>query len=203
MKYRSWSSVCRFTTHSRLMYPSALFNLFPSRKHLLAIGVALVSALGPVAAQQARKKLAAFDTKKYHFGFAISGNRSDFNLALTLTTASAIACSPSSINPKLDSTWAWWLWDATKNLHVRFIPGLSFQDRSLEYRFEEDDGTDLKVRRTESVYLNFPLLLKLRTTGSATTPHMRLLVRNSARTCNRRRDQPATCKRLHFAIGVR
>ena len=54
-------------------------------------------------------------------------------------------------------------WDATKNLHVRFIPGLSFQDRSLEYRFEEDGGTDLKVRRTESVFLNFPLLLKLRT----------------------------------------
>ncbi|RPG87756.1 MAG: PorT family protein [Crocinitomicaceae bacterium TMED209] len=164
MKYRSWSSVCRFTTHSRLMYPSALFNLFPSRKHLLAIGVALMTALGPVAAQQGRKNLAAFDTKKYHFGFAISGNRSDFNLALTPDYS--FSDSLQSIINQPQAGFDLGLvasWDATKNLHVRFIPGLSFQDRSLEYRFEEDGGTDLKVRRTESVYLNFPLLLKLRT----------------------------------------
>ena len=146
------------------MYPSALFNLFPSRKHLLAIGVALVTALGPVAAQQGRKNLAAFDTKKYHFGFAISGNRSDFNLALTPDYS--FSDSLQSIINQPQAGFDLGLvasWDATKNLHVRFIPGLSFQDRSLEYRFEEDGGTDLKVRRTESVYLNFPLLLKLRT----------------------------------------
>ena len=146
------------------MYPSALFNLFPSRKHLLAIGVALVAALDPVAAQQGRKNLAAFDTKKYHFGFAISGNRSDFNLALTPDYS--FSDSLQSIINQPQAGFDLGLvasWDATKNLHVRFIPGLSFQDRSLEYRFEEDGGTDLKVRRTESVYLNFPLLLKLRT----------------------------------------
>lgn len=146
------------------MYPSALFNLFPSRKHLLAIGVALVAALGTVAAQQGRKNLAAFDTKKYHFGFAISGNRSDFNLALTPDYS--FSDSLQSIINQPQAGFDLGLvasWDATKNLHVRFIPGLSFQDRSLEYRFEEDGGTDLKVRRTESVYLNFPLLLKLRT----------------------------------------
>lgn len=150
--------------HSRLMYPSALFNLFPSRKHLLAIGVALVAALGPAAAQQGRKNLTAFDTKKYHFGFAISGNRSDFNLALTPDYS--FSDSLQSIINQPQAGFDLGLvasWDATKNLHVRFIPGLSFQDRSLEYRFEEDGGTDLKVRRTESVYLNFPLLLKLRT----------------------------------------
>ena len=146
------------------MYSSALFNLFPSRKHLLAIGVALVAALDPVAAQQGRKNLAAFDTKKYHFGFAISGNRSDFNLALTPDYS--FSDSLQSIINQPQAGFDLGLvasWDATKNLHVRFIPGLSFQDRSLEYRFEEDGGTDLKVRRTESVYLNFPLLLKLRT----------------------------------------
>jgi hypothetical protein len=146
------------------MYPSALFNLFPSRKHLLAIGVALMAALGPVAAQQGRKNLAAFDTKKYHFGFAISGNRSDFNLALTPDYS--FSDSLQSIINQPQAGFDLGLvasWDATNNLHVRFIPGLSFQDRSLEYRFQEDGGTDLKVRRTESVYLNFPLLLKLRT----------------------------------------
>ncbi len=123
-----------------------------------------MTALGPVAAQQGRKNLAAFDTKKYHFGFAISGNRSDFNLALTPDYS--FSDSLQSIINQPQAGFDLGLvasWDATKNLHVRFIPGLSFQDRSLEYRFEEDGGTDLKVRRTESVYLNFPLLLKLRT----------------------------------------
>lgn len=123
-----------------------------------------MTALGPVAAQQGRKNLAAFDTKKYHFGFAISGNRSDFNLALTPDYS--FSDSLQSIINQPQAGFDLGLvasWDATNNLHVRFIPGLSFQDRSLEYRFEEDGGTDLKVRRTESVYLNFPLLLKLRT----------------------------------------
>lgn len=121
-------------------------------------------AISPVAAQQGRKNLATFDTKKYHFGFAISGNRSDFNLALTPDYS--FSDSLQSIINQPQAGFDLGLvasWDATKNLHVRFIPGLSFQDRSLEYRFEEDGGTDLKVRRTESVYLNFPLLLKLRT----------------------------------------
>lgn len=123
-----------------------------------------MAALGPVAAQQGRKNLTAFDTKKYHFGFAISGNRSDFNLALTPDYS--FSDSLHSIINQPQAGFDLGLvasWDATKNLHVRFIPGLSFQDRSLEYTFKEDGGTDLKVRRTESVYLNFPLLLKLRT----------------------------------------
>ena len=121
-------------------------------------------AISPVAAQQGRKNLATFDTKKYHFGFILSGNRSDFNLALTPDYS--FSDSLQSIINQPQAGFDLGLvasWDATKNLHVRFIPGLSFQDRSLEYRFEEDGGTDLKVRRTESVYLNFPLLLKLRT----------------------------------------
>ena len=49
-------------------------------------------------------------------------------------------------------------------VHVRFTPGLSFQDRGLLFRFREPDGTILPVNvRTESVYLDFPILLKLRT----------------------------------------
>ena len=135
-----------------------------SSKCLLLVGLALLTSMGPLAAQQGRKNLAAFDTKKYHFGFALSGNRSDFNMALTPDYSFSDSLHAIINQPQAGFDLALVAsWDATKNFHVRFLPGLSFQDRALEYRFEKDGEPDLKVRRTESVYLNFPLLLKLRT----------------------------------------
>ncbi|MDG2246268.1 MAG: porin family protein, partial [Flavobacteriales bacterium] len=54
--------------------------------------------------------------------------------------------------------------DLTKNFHIRFIPGLSFQDRGLNYRFRTSDGTtETFLKRTESVYLDLPILFKFRT----------------------------------------
>lgn len=123
-----------------------------------------VGTWGTALAQQGRKNLAAFDTKKYHFGFALSGNRSDFNLTYTPDYSFSDSLQAIINQPQAGFDLALVAsWDATKNFHLRFLPGLSFQDRSLEYRFEKEGETDLKVRRTESVYLNFPLLLKLRT----------------------------------------
>ena len=41
---------------------------------------------------------------------------------------------------------------------------MSFQDRGLLYRFRNPDGTIQPVNvRTESVFLDFPLVIKLRT----------------------------------------
>ena len=42
---------------------------------------------------------------------------------------------------------------------MRFVPGLSFQDRGLNYNF---DGNNV-LKRTEAVNLDLPLLLKIRT----------------------------------------
>lgn len=146
------------------MSRSATDTRWNSSKCLLLVGLALLTSMGPLAAQQGRKNLAAFDTKKYHFGFALSGNRSDFNMALTPDYSFSDSLQAIINQPQAGFDLALVAsWDATKNFHVRFLPGLSFQDRALEYRFEKDGEPDLKVRRTESVYLNFPLLLKLRT----------------------------------------
>ena len=114
--------------------------------------------------QQGRKNLAAFDTKQYHFGFALSANSSDFDVVLTpdYTFSDSLLgienVPQAGFNLALVASW-----NVNKNLHLRFLPGLSFQDRSLEYRFLKDGESALKVRRTESVYLDFPLALKLRT----------------------------------------
>jgi len=126
--------------------------------------VCFVGNVGRAYGQQGRKNLAAFDTKQYHFGFALSANSSDFDVILApdYTFSDSLLgienVPQAGFNLALVASW-----DINKNVHVRFLPGLSFQDRSLEYRFLKDGESDLKVRRTESVYLDFPLALKLRT----------------------------------------
>ncbi|MEY2937554.1 MAG: hypothetical protein RL062_143, partial [Bacteroidota bacterium] len=51
-----------------------------------------------------------------------------------------------------------------KPISLRFIPGLSFQDRAIAYRFlKANDKVEDVMVRTSSVWLEFPLLLKMRT----------------------------------------
>ena len=48
----------------------------------------------------------------------------------------------------------------TRHLRVRFVPGLSFQERALLYRFV---GNAEQLERTSAVNLDVPLLIKWRT----------------------------------------
>ena len=115
-------------------------------------------------AQGPRKNLASFDTKPFHFGFILSGNTSDFRM--TLRTDSTFSDSLMSVANLPQSGFNLALlasWDLNGNVHLRFAPGLSFQDRGIEYRLLRENEVLTKIRRTESVYLDFPFLLKLRT----------------------------------------
>lgn len=120
---------------------------------------------GASAQQLKQKNLPNFDLKKYHFGFLLSVNTSDFYIDykpdFTFSDSLlGVANAPQSgFNLALLASY-----DLNRNVHFRFIPGLSFQDRGLNYRFLESDGTsDVILKRTESVYLDFPILMKLRT----------------------------------------
>lgn len=137
------------------------------KKHIKSSILFIVLCIGSsVVFGQARpKNLASFDYKKYHFGFLLSTNVSDFFFEYQpdFTFADSLLGienqRQSGFNLALLASW-----DATPNFHLRFIPGLSFQDRGLNYRFLEADGTsEVTLKRTESVYLDFPLLVKLRT----------------------------------------
>lgn len=112
-----------------------------------------------------RENLGSFDSRYYHFGFLLSGNQSsfyidykpDFTFSDSLLGIDNVPQSGfnlallASLNP-------------VKNINLRFIPGLSFQDRGLNYTFLEADGkAKTYLKRTESVWLQFPLMLKLRT----------------------------------------
>lgn len=122
--------------------------------------------IGQAMAQAPRiRNLPTFDLKKYHFGFLLSGNTSDF--FFEYRNRETFADSLLGIENRRQSGFNLALlasYNITQNTSLRFIPGLSFQDRGLNYRFQQDDGTtETILKRTESVYLDFPLLLKLRT----------------------------------------
>ena len=128
--------------------------------------MALVMITGGLAtAQTAKQNLAKFDYRAYHFGFLLSGNSSSFNFKLRpdFTFADSLLSvennSLSGFNLALLASL-----NVSPVVHVRFTPGLSFQDRGMLYRFRSEEGTATPINvRTESVYLDFPILLKLRT----------------------------------------
>lgn len=106
-----------------------------------------------------------FDNKLYHFGFLLSYNKSDFRIKYkpNFTFNDSLMSISNEGQPGFNLALLASL-DLGKNVHFRFIPGLSFQDRNLSYRFLEPDGSvSTIVKKTEAVYLDFPLLLKLRT----------------------------------------
>ena len=136
----------------------------PFLRKASVLGIVLLCGWG-VQAQTAKQNLAKFDYSAYHFGFLLSGNSSSFNFQLRpdFTFADSLLSvennSLSGFNLALLASV-----NVNPMVHIRFIPGLSFQDRGLLFRFRGEDGTIEPVNvRTESVYLDFPLLLKLRT----------------------------------------
>ena len=135
---------------------------------IVVISLVLLSLSQLTSAQRSGYNLSKFDKKFYHFGFLLSINRSDF--ALTNQVDVHFADSLLGIANKPQGGFDLALLaslDMTPNLHLRFVPGLSWQDRGLNYRFLESDDGEIKekvyLKRTESVYLEFPLLLKVRT----------------------------------------
>jgi len=151
---------------------SVLFPLFKMalplsfRRCILALSILVgCAAFSSVHAQTAKENLAKFDYRAYHFGFLLSGNSSSFNFNLRpdFTFADSLLSvennALSGFNLALLASL-----NVNKTVRIRFIPGLSFQDRGLLYRFRNPDGTIQPVNvRTESVYLDFPLVVKLRT----------------------------------------
>ena len=126
-------------------------------RHL--VWLVALCAPGFLWAQGGRKNLAGFDTRPYHFGFLLSANSSDFNFALRDSLnpdLMSVANTPQAgFNMHLMASYT-----LSRHVRLRFVPGLSFQDRGLRYDF---NGQTNVVKRTEAVNLDLPLLLKYRT----------------------------------------
>jgi hypothetical protein len=136
----------------------------PFLKYLFTAIVGCVSILcsGQV---RGKENLGNFDNRYYHFGFLLSANTSsfyidykpDFTFGDSLLGIDNVP--QAGFNLALLASF-----NPIKNVNLRFLPGLSFQDRGLNFRYRLTDGTvESFTKKTESVWLQFPLLIKLRT----------------------------------------
>ncbi|MEZ4798318.1 MAG: outer membrane beta-barrel protein [Flavobacteriales bacterium] len=139
-----------------------------TRLFVLIITMLVLASSNEAKAQRvgSTTNLERFDMRYYHFGFLLSWNTSSFYInrsfdpAATGDSLLTIENVPQAgFNLALLASF-----NPTKNINLRFIPGLSFQDRGLNYTFRTFEGkNETFLKRTESVWLDFPILLKMRT----------------------------------------
>ncbi len=111
------------------------------------------------------KNLQEFDKAKFHFGFILGFNSSDFfmdvkpNNYVNYDLLSLNNISRPGFNLGIVSSL-----NITHLTSLRFLPTLSFQERELQYNFSgARDTSILWTKRIESTFLDFPLLIKMRT----------------------------------------
>lgn len=110
------------------------------------------------------KNLQNFDKQKFHFGFILGYNSADFFVDMkpnTFQSDSLIGLGVRSrpgFNLGIVTSW-----DMSPMFKLRFLPTLSFQERGMDYSFfTEPDTNVFWSKSVQSTYLDFPLLLKVR-----------------------------------------
>lgn len=131
---------------------------------LLVMLMATAPALAQYQSGVKMENLPNFDLRKYHFGFLLSYNTSDFYIrnAPSSPFSDSLKVLDHLRQPGFNLGIVASV-NLNKNFSLRFLPGLSFQERILQYEFMKPDGTSAFYRKpVESTYLEFPLLMKLR-----------------------------------------
>ncbi len=106
-----------------------------------------------------------FDYAQYHFGFILGVNQSDFvvDFKPDPSFANKLVLLKNERQPGFNlgivSNYRF-----TPNIHFRFVPTLSFQDRKLSYTFQGGpDSTVTFEKIVESTFVELPVYIKLRT----------------------------------------
>jgi hypothetical protein len=155
-------------------------------KKIFLISLLLISGWTVFAQKERVKYITTFDDKRLHFGFTLGVNTLDFNVqnymsvdAANLSTADAAAlkaadydyirCDVAQVQPGFTVGIVTSL-RLNQFLNMRFLPGLSFGDRTLTYNVPVlddspslsgiDDPTKTHEYTVRSTFLDFPLLVK-------------------------------------------
>jgi len=139
------------------------------RSRSLALPTFVVALLLPFCGLQAQKRIKVenlpnFDLHRFHFGFALSYNTSDFQMKLDPQAPfrDSLLVLQHLKQPGFNLGIVASL-NVNPYLSLRFVPSLSFQERILQYEFRKADGSSEYFQKpVESTYLEFPLLLKYR-----------------------------------------
>jgi len=131
-----------------------------STKYLLLLLITFFSLFSK--AQEKRGNLPNYYNAHLHFGFTIGVNRANFiiqpvqHFELFDSLKSIESVHKPGFNLGIVSELM-----LHKYITLRFIPNLSFVERSLQYSFAGHD-TIVRKKTIESTFLNFPIDLKLR-----------------------------------------
>ncbi|MBK7943798.1 MAG: PorT family protein [Flavobacteriales bacterium] len=133
----------------------------------LALIMGLIACSAPAFAQRDKRIVAEnlpnFDLRRFHFGFLLSYNTSDLFVRLK---PSALTDSLLVLNHNRQPGFNLGIvasLNFTKNTSIRFLPTLSFQERTLQYQFKRSDNRVVYFQKpVESTYLEFPVLMKFR-----------------------------------------
>lgn len=132
------------------------------KKYLIPVFAILISLNGFSQRQKARN-LMDFDNHPYHFGFLLAYNSADFYVQTQTTFTDSLISIQNFRQPGFNLGIIG-SYNMNKNMSIRILPDLSFQDRLFEYTYiKNDTAIDIEKKRVESTFLNFPINLKLRT----------------------------------------
>ena len=121
----------------------------------------LILFVSGVKSQQAIN-LPQYTHQRLHFGFIIAGNTASFYIkpAPNLQRFDSLR----SIRSKPQTGFDLGIvaeFGITRYLKIRFVPSLGFTNRQLAYSFDAPDGAFTVDKTLQSVFLNFPVDLKL------------------------------------------
>ncbi len=105
-----------------------------------------------------------FDKRKFHFGVSLATNTADFRYRFQPGVYNQDSIFNVSINKVPGFTFAMVSsFNLSPLIHFRFLPGFSILEREFNYGHFNDGELRSKQTRLESFFLDFPLILKLRT----------------------------------------
>jgi hypothetical protein len=136
------------------------------KKQTIFITILLVTCMLTSFAQRnlGMPNLQKYDKQRFHFGFMIGFNQFDFTMRSKANLAEydslmKVYTSPlSGFNLGIVTNMR-----LGEYFDLRFIPGLAFGDRQVRYSLQYYDGNEyVTIKNIESVYLDFPLLVKFK-----------------------------------------
>ncbi len=132
------------------------------KKGLIIVILLLAGLSKPLLAQYFPKNLPKYDQKRWHFGFTLGMNSMNFvvhpvdqvDYNDTLLVIEPLASMGFNIGIVANKR-------LTRYLDLRFVPTLSFGERSLKYVVREPLGGEKTfIKSVESTYIDFPFSIK-------------------------------------------
>ena len=134
-------------------------------RKLFILSIICLTTFAAGAQNVSTTNLPRFDRKPYHFGFALGFNTADFYVdRYTNTNFQDSLLSVNTDNQPGFNLGIITSLNFNKNISIRFLPTLSFQERALNYVFYAGgDSTTAFTKRVESTFIEFPINFKFRT----------------------------------------